>query len=187
MSGVHTGIDGKPHLLTPQKRGWTRYATTDGTGVVAAGNNEASIDLSTPDDFYIEGQADEILLVARVLVMVQDASFTAAKYGTVTLNAGEGVNIVVEQDGVEVEDLSGGVPIGSVGDWAGQCHDVNLYAGFASGDGVMSARYTFAKHGDDAAIRLQAGDKLIFRVHGNFAGLTHHRFLCEGVYEWMQD
>ena len=186
MSGVHTGIDGKPHLLTPQKRGWTRYATTDGTGVVAGGNNEASIDLSTADDYYIEASG-EILLVARVIVMVQDTSFTADKYGTITLNAGEGVSIVVERDGVEVEDLSGGVAIGSVGDWAGQCHDVNLFAGFAQGDAVMSARYTFTKHGEDAAIRLQSGDKLIFRVHGDFGDLTHHRFLCEGVYEWLQD
>ena len=187
MSGVHTGIDGKPHLLTPQKRGWTRYATTDGTGVVAGGNNDANIDLSTPDDFYIEAQADEILLVSRVIVYIQDSAFTADKYGTITLNAGEGVSIIVEQDGVEVEDLSGGVPIDSQGAWAGQCHDVNPYDGFAAGDEAVSARYTFKKHGDDAAIRLQSGDKLIFRVHGDFGDLTHHRFLCEGVYEWLQD
>ena len=164
---------------------WTRFATTDGTGVVAGGNESAAIDLSTPDDYFIEAQAGEYLVVARAIILIQDTAFDADKYGTVVLNAAEGVNIVLEQDGVEVEDLSGGVPISTIGEWAGQCQDLNTHAGFAAGDDIATARYTFAKHGD--AIRLEPGDKLIFRCHGNFAALSKHRFLVEGIYESISE
>ena len=168
-----------------RNRLWTRYATTDGTGVVADANNDWGIDLSTPDDYYVEAQAGEVLIVSRVIIYVNDSSFLADKLGTVTLNAGEGINIIVEQDGVEVEDLTGGVPMATVGDIAGQCHDVSIFDGFASGNDTMSARYTFSKHGD--FIRLTPGDKLIFRVHGNLAALADGHFLVEGVYEQIEE
>lgn len=168
-----------------RNRLWTRYATTDGTGVVDGDNNDWGIDLSTPDDYYIEAQAGEYLLVSRVIIFVEDTSFLADKLGTVTLAAGEGINIIIEQEGVEVEDLTGGVPMATVGHIAGQCHDVNIFDGFASGDDALSARYTFGKHGD--VIRLSPGDKLIFRVHGNLAALTHGHFLIEGVYENIEE
>lgn len=168
-----------------RNRLWTRYATTDGTGVVAAENNDWGIDLSTPDDYYIEAQTDEVLLVSRVIIFIEDSSFLADKLGTVTLNAGEGINILIDQGGTEIEDLTGGVPMATVGHVAGQCHDVNIFDGFASGDDTLSARYTFSKHGD--LIRLTPGDKLIFRVHGNLADLTHGHFLLEGIYEQIEE
>lgn len=182
MGNVDWGVArGDGWFADPRSRPWSRYATTDGTGVYTAGTADAVGNYAVDTDFWVEAQAGETLIVQRLMLMIQDATMSADQYGTVTLGAGEGVSIIVEQDGVEVEDLSGGYRIESIGHWAGQCHDVIVLAGLAAGDDVCTARYTFAKHG--APLRLEPGDKIIFRLKGNFSGLTHHLFLLEGAYE----
>lgn len=183
MGNVDWGVSrGDGWFADPRSLPWSRYATSDGTGVADGTVESATVDASVaPIDFWVEAQPGETLIVARLMVMIQDASFVATDYGAITLGATDGVSIILEQGGVEVEDLTGGVPIRDTAHWAGQCYDVTVYEGFPAGDEAMAARYTFAKHG--APLRLEPGDKLIIRLDGNFSTLTEHHFLLEGAYE----
>jgi len=181
VSGIHTDSDGVQSVVGGVKRVWSRFATQDGTGTVGAGEHLANGDYSTADDFYVEAQAGEILLVARMIVSYRDAGvFDAEKYGNaITIADGEGVSLIVEQDGVEVEDLTGGIPINTNAAWRSRCYDADVWT-IGTGDNYLSARWTFTKHG--APVRLLAGDKLIARLHGNFDGLVAQAFLFEGTY-----
>ena len=167
-------------------RVWSRFATQDGTGVVVGTNAAAVGDFSTPDDFYIEPQGSEVLLVARMIFHLRDAgALDAEKYGNgITIAAGDGVSLIVSQGGVETEDLTGGVPINTNAGWRARCYDAEAWT-IGTGDNYITARWTFTKHG--APIRLMGGDKLIVRVDGDFTNLIEHTFLFEGVYENIKD
>ena len=190
MGGIGTNADGSKWEHTGQRRRFDRFADTSGFGL---GQYEAVLDYSAAggEDFYVEPNDGEVLLISRLIVSVSDDSFDSGAYGNVTPVAPltNGITLKQYREGVLFSDLTAGVPIGTVGDWAARCHDLSRFP-FGSGDEIVTARWTFTKAsapGTGTAIRLVGrpsdSDRLVVHLEDDFQHLSSHRFLFQGVYE----
>lgn len=156
------------------KKFFSRYLDTDGDGT---GTKDAASDHSgAAEDFYIEAQ-DNPLVVARMIVSLQDANgMVAAEYGNLNTALTNGVKVYWDRDGTEI-DLTDGVPVKTNSQWASLCYDAQIL-GWGTGEEVLAVRWTFSKSG--IPILLAKGDKLIVRLEDDLSDLTSHYFLVQG-------
>lgn len=158
----------------------SQFLSTDGLG---GGTSNFIGDYSiVPVTAYAVGPEGGTFVVHRMLVQVYGTkTFQAQEYGNTGLALSKGIEIkVYTKDGAElISDLTGGKPILTNAEWGRQCYDVDVKA-WGSGNEMLVARYTFAKHG--APIHLGPTDRISIVLSDDFqTGAIENTFLLQGV------
>lgn len=180
---VGTNADGSQWKWNDYHRRLDRYLTTTGDGL---GVYDAVGDYSgAAEEFYIEPQGNDVLVLYRVFISLRDAgTFAAEKYGY-NLVLTNGISVFHEREGVQWSDMTAGVPIKTNADWKTKMFDFDPFD-IGIGDNYAVGRWTFAKAGTPLRLIGRAdgvSDRLVFRLNDDFTGLVQHRFLVQGFYE----
>lgn len=158
-----------------------RYLDTAGDG---SGTKNAVGDYSGgEEEFYIAPAADEVMLLYRMLVLIEDGSaISSEKYGGLTaLSTGIEVKIIRGASTL-VNDLTDGIVIQSNADWARNCYDATPDE-TGSGNNLYKVRWTFANSGKPIRLDGALGDRLVVFLNDDLSGLVSHYFKVDGVYE----
>lgn len=125
---------------------------------------------------------ENILVVQRVIVNVQDISMKVDEYGGLGAALANGLELVKrDAEDADTLDLFGGETVKSNGDWAKTCHDLQHHDfAVSTGPESMSVRYTFGRAG--IPLILTPGQSLTMRVNDNFTGLDAHTVFAQGYW-----
>ena len=150
---------------------------SDGTTIQANGNYAtvpAKFSIQCPTD------SDDSYEINRVIIFIKDTQgIDADKYGNgITLANGIEVEHIASDGATVKDDLTGGLPIKSNGDWARLCYDVQLLE-FGTGNEIVSVRWTLEKTGKP--LILGPGEYLRFTLSDDFSGLIEHTFNVQGL------
>ncbi len=161
-----------------------RYLTDD--GLVADGTNQVVVSdgSSVNVPYYAGPDSGEYWHIERMIIYIEDgaASPKITEYGAATALS-NGLRLYVTRGGpagVETLDLMGGGTVKSNGDWASFCYDVQLSQP-GSGNGVVSARWTFGHSGESIILSGARNDKLVLLNRDQLNVLVDHRFHIHGV------
>jgi hypothetical protein len=164
----------------------SQYASLNGLGTGTINlNGNYSAATGTPDEAYIRVPSGKSsFTVTRVIVSVGDTKgMVGAEYGNLGAALSVGIEIKVRSTNAsgtdEISDLTAGLPITTNAEWARQCYDMQIHTGTANANELLTARYTFGKHG--APIHLDADDEIAITLADNLTGLLSHHFLFEGT------
>jgi len=148
----------------------------DGTG-----NIQVTGDYSvTPAQFYCQPPANEIIIVHRVIVMIEDTSgFAARDYGNIADGLTNGIELKTYRDSVEINDLTGGAPIQTNGEWARVCYDVDLKT-WGPGNEILVVRWSFDKSGIPVTLVGAKNESISIDVNDDMTGLIEHTFMVQG-------
>lgn len=162
-----------------QKTYWSHLCDLngDGTGV---SNAIGSYSVGSPGIFHYECQVGERININRMLVFVRDDGvWTAEKYGSIAGGLSDGILVRIKDDAGGIRlDLLNGLTIVSNADWSRECHDTT-HIDWGSGDGFLTARWTFRNDSDSGAI-ITAGEKFEVVCQDNLSTLVEHRFKLRG-------
>lgn len=163
----------------PVNRPLFRYLDTVGDGSGTKIFNSTAVSTVA---FCAPG-AGEVFRVERLLVHIADAQGAPLEYGALgTLS--EGIELKVFRDGVEIVDLTAGIPIVSNSGWARVCHDVlSNDWGTPAEDISISARWTFGKAGQPLRLEGDKSDTFELHMNDDFTGLIDHTFMIQGSIE----
>lgn len=180
---------GGSYFTEPTHRIISRYLDTAGDG---SGAKEATGDYSiTPEEFYLQPPVNEVYQISRLLVSIEDTTgMVPEEYGNLGSALANGVSVSYEKDGVEVVDLTDGLPIKNNAQWGMLCFDVDVknWANTPT-DELVVVRWTFARSGTN--LRLSGfnatRDRLVVSLNDNLEGLISHRFKAQGFIETQMD
>ena len=166
-------------MAAPKKIHLTQYLSTngDGTGAISAiGDYSAAA-----EEFYIQAPSGSDLVIHRMLVTIQDAgTHDADGYGNrAALTTGITVQYL-DDDLTVLSDLSGGVTVKALADWATLCYDV-ANVSFGQGDTFTQARWSLDKHG--LPLELKEGQSLRVTLNDSMVDLVGHKFVVQGYSE----
>jgi len=166
--------------LKPQQGFW-RYADTVGNGT---GTTNFNGDYSGAEEQAIlKPLAGQRLIVVRLIVMVADTSgMQPDEYGNLGAALGTGIEIKhFDADGTTVlNDMTGGVPVTTNGDWGALCYDVNRLAwGNSPTNEYLLVRWTFQRAGIEG-IMLTPDQSIRVLFNDSLVGLLDHRFMFQG-------
>ncbi len=143
--------------------------------------NEVVGNYATPEIFKYEAPANEVVVLNRLIVFIQDTgNFDAAKYGNgITLT--NGIIFRVQDDSGTVLDLTDSIAIKTNSDYSALCYDVTPFT-FGVGDQCLSARWTFGRA--CGPLILQGSQRLEAVFEDDFTGLVRHTFMIQGCRVW---
>lgn len=155
----------------------------DQTGLTNAIGDE------TPGEFFIQAQPGQQLVIARLIVYIEDGvtgKFDPGKYGDIAALP-NGIKVQVrESDDEVINDLTNGHAIHTNGQWQQVCFDVSVLDNNSTMS--LAVRWTYDKsipqgYGEEGhtPIVLNPGQKFSVIVNDNFTGLLSHHFLVQGV------
>jgi hypothetical protein len=160
-----------------------RHLTDD--GLVADGSNQsANVNgVVTAVPFYAGPADGKVWRIHRMVVVVEDdATFTAVKYGGVATLA-NGITVKKMKNGptgTEVLDLLDNTTISGLIGWGHYCYDVQEHT-FGSGSNFALVRWTFAKSGEPLLLNGANGDVLVVQINDDLSTLVDHTFMIQGV------
>lgn len=150
----------------------------DGSGV-----NNAVGTYGSPTDFKITPASDEIYVISRLIVSLEDTvGMDADAYGNgITLT--NGIAVAVKDGSGVVDALTDPTHlIKTNGAWAHYCYDTELLE-WGSGNEHLVVRWTFSKSGKPLVLRGHRGEFLAVTLNDTFTGLVGHHFLVQGYTE----
>jgi hypothetical protein len=158
---------------------FTQYADEDGDGT---GNNNANGDYSgaNAEEFFIQPGPDQIILVNRAIIFIEDdGGFRADHYGVLGAALANGIMVQLQtKTGGVITDYTDGFPIKANADWGRLSYDVS-FESFGAGTNYVTCRWTFGKTG--LPLLLQRETKLVFKLNDNFTGIDQQTFNLQGV------
>lgn len=142
---------------------------------------------ATATDYVLAPSANEVYLITRMIVMLEDTSpVDAAKYGNnITLT--NGITVQIEDDSSVLNQLIPTyAPIKTNADWGTMCHDADL-KDWGVGNDVLTVRWTFAKGGVEG-LRLSGrqNQKFVMTLHDDFTGLIEHHAFLQGYKQTVE-
>jgi hypothetical protein len=159
---------------------YNAYAATSTGGIVATGDYSTGV-----VKFQVAPTSTETLRLSRAIVYIEDdgAKFSEANYGAISGGLTNGIHVHHETStGGILSDLTGNLPIKTLGQWRRVCYDVNA-TDAASGTNSGAVRWTFAKSGTPLRVEGAKGETVSFLLNDSCTGLDDHTFLVQGYYE----
>ena len=158
-----------------------RMLDVDGDGT---GNTQANGNYSvTPEIFYIQPAAGEILRISRMIISYTDAGgMTNNEYGNIGAALTNGVIVRKQNNSGTLNLITGTLPVKINSDWGAHCYDFKVLQ-YGAGNDLALARWTFKESG--APIRLVGdnNERLEVLLNDNFTGLETHCFKVDYVIE----
>lgn len=155
--------------------GLFRFLDTNGNGTGT--KNAIGIYGSPVEEFYIQPQGGESLIINRMIVLIGDATAPAAGgYGGMSALT-DGISVQVREGANLVLDLTDGLPIKTNLAWGHHCYDVEP-SSYGSGINFVRVRWTFGASGKPLCLR--GTQRLCVRLSDDFSGLTEHYFMVQG-------
>ena len=156
-----------------------RYADTtgDGSGSINFVGNYSS----SAEQAIMAAGPSETLVVARLIVMIEDSTgMRAERYATLGAALTNGVAVRhYAADGTTIlNNLTGAVPITTNALWGSTCYDVDLKE-WGAGNELLLVRWTFWKAGTPG-IQLLPSESIRVDLSDNFTGVVQHCFQFQG-------
>jgi hypothetical protein len=157
---------------------WSQFATTAGDGT---GGIQVTGDYSLSEThFKVQPAQDEIIEVARLIIIIGDASVAAERYGGITGGLTNGIEFSWRDVDGTVTDMLGGQKVKSNLNWARYCYDVEN-KDFGVGEEYITVRWTFSKSGEPIVLHGYQADRLVLSFNDDFTPLERHTFLFQGL------
>ncbi len=158
-----------------------QYLDKDGDGT---GTKQATEDYSDSGlgltKFFIKPPANQIYVIERMIIYIQDAIvWQADHYGKLGTALTNGISVLIRSNKAAPYDLTAGIPITTNGGWKRVCHDAPP-SGFGAGDDNISVRWTFRHSGRPIVLRGSRGEQLDADLNDDLSGLSEHTFHCQG-------
>jgi hypothetical protein len=153
----------------------TRYLDTNGDGT---GQKNAIDNYSSGEIFYIQPAPGEVFYIARMIVVIRDATVDAADYGALS-ELTNGVVMRVSDDNGVLDNLTDDVPITTNAGWAAICYDVTR-AAWGTGDEFIKGRMSFFKDGPYVPLNGNRNERLEIVLSDDLTGLVSHTFMARG-------